>query len=62
MSPVAPDLVTGRSYTLTMMQKLRNDDAGRYLVTTATGSQYVIDLTARTVKRQTAASPQPSII
>lgn len=40
-----------------MMQELRNDDAGRYLVTTATGSHYVLDLTARTVKRQMAASP-----
>lgn len=39
-----------------MTQELRNDDAGCYLVTTATGSQYVLDLTARTVKRQMAAS------
>jgi hypothetical protein len=39
-----------------MMQELRNDDAGRYLVTTATGSHYVLDLTSRTVKRQMAAS------
>lgn len=48
--------VTGRSYTLTMTQALRNDAAGRYLVTTATGSQYVLDLTSRTVKRQMAAT------
>lgn len=39
-----------------MVQELRNDDAGRYVVATATGSHYVLDLTARTVKRQTAAS------
>lgn len=38
------------------MQELRNDDDGRYLVTTATGSQYVLDLTARTVKRQMATT------
>jgi hypothetical protein len=35
---------------------MQNDDAGRYHVTTATGSQYVLDLTARTVKRQVAGS------
>jgi hypothetical protein len=39
-----------------MTQELRNDDAGRYLVTTATGSGYVLDLTARTMKRQIAAT------
>jgi hypothetical protein len=39
-----------------MMQELRNDDSGRYLVTTATGSQYLLDLTARTVRRQMAAT------
>jgi hypothetical protein len=39
-----------------MMQELRNDDAGSYLVTTATGSHYVLDLTARIVTRQMAAS------
>jgi hypothetical protein len=39
-----------------MMQELRNEDAGRYLVTTATGSHYVLDLIARTVRRQMAAS------
>lgn len=39
-----------------MVQELRNDDAGRYLVTTATGSQYLLDLTARTVKRSVAAT------
>ena len=39
-----------------MVQALRNDDAGRYLVTTATGSQYLLDLTARTVQRTMAAT------
>jgi hypothetical protein len=40
-----------------MRQELRNDDEGRYVVTTATGSQYEFDLAARTVKRQMAATP-----
>ena len=40
-----------------MRRELRNDDEGRYVVTTATGSQYELDLTARTVKRQMAATP-----
>lgn len=40
-----------------MRQELRNDDEGRYLVTTATGSQYELDLTARTVRRRMAATP-----
>ncbi|GGI00148.1 hypothetical protein ACFFGR_13895 [Arthrobacter liuii] len=39
-----------------MLQELRNDDEGRYVVTTATGSQYELDLTARTVKRIMAAT------
>jgi hypothetical protein len=39
-----------------MTQELHNDDEGRYLVTTATGSRYELDLTARTVKRQMAAT------
>lgn len=39
-----------------MIQELLNDDEGRYLVTTATGSNYVLDLTARTIKRRMAAS------
>jgi hypothetical protein len=39
-----------------MIQELRNDDAGLYVVTTATGSQYVLDLTARTIERHMAAS------
>lgn len=39
-----------------MMQDLRNDDSGRYIVTTATGSQYVLDLTARTIERHMAAN------
>jgi hypothetical protein len=40
-----------------MTRELRNDDVGRYLVTTATGSQYVLDMTARTVSRRMAATP-----
>jgi hypothetical protein len=40
-----------------MTRELRNDDVGRYLLTTATGSQYVLDLTARTVSRRMAATP-----
>lgn len=40
-----------------MRQELRNEDEGRYMVTTATGSQSELDLTARTVKRQMAATP-----
>lgn len=39
-----------------MRQELRNDDAGRYLITTAIGSEYVVDLTARTVSCQMAAT------
>jgi DNA-binding IclR family transcriptional regulator len=39
-----------------MRRELRNDDEGRYLVTTATGSRYELDLTARTVRRQMAAT------
>lgn len=39
-----------------MTRELRNDDVGRYLVTTATGSQYVLDMTARTVSRRMAAT------
>lgn len=41
-----------------MRQQLNNNDGGRYLVTTATGSHYVLDLDARTVKR-TMASTAP---
>ncbi len=48
--------VTGHSYTRAMVQELRNDDAGRFLVTTATGSHYVLDLTARTVTRKMAVT------
>jgi hypothetical protein len=40
-----------------MRRELRDDDEGRYLLTTATGSQYELDLTARTVKRHMAATP-----
>ncbi|MET3206238.1 UNVERIFIED_ORG: hypothetical protein ABIB21_003057 [Arthrobacter sp. UYEF13] len=39
-----------------MVQELRNDDAGRYLVITATGSHYLLDLTARTLQRLMAAT------
>lgn len=39
-----------------MVQDLRNDDTGRYLVTTATGSHYALDMTARTVQRLMAAT------
>ncbi len=39
-----------------MVQELRNDDVGRYIVTTATGSLYLLDLTARTVTRSMAAT------
>ncbi|PTT70192.1 hypothetical protein [Arthrobacter sp. HMWF013] len=39
-----------------MVRELHNDDAGRYLVATATGSHYVLDLKARTVTRQMGAS------
>lgn len=39
-----------------MVQELGNDDAGRYLVATATGGQYRLDLTARTVQRLMAAT------
>lgn len=34
-----------------MKQKLSNDDKGRYLVATATRSQYLLDMKARTVHR-----------
>lgn len=47
--------VRGHGYTRPMRLELRNDDAGRYLVTTARGSQDELDLTGRTVKRQMAA-------
>lgn len=35
-----------------MIRELGNDDTGRYLVTTATGSLYVLDLTDRTMERR----------
>ncbi|OOP59408.1 hypothetical protein BMF89_20440 [Arthrobacter sp. SRS-W-1-2016] len=38
-----------------MMQELLND-AGPHLVTMATGSEYLMDLTSRTVSRQMAAT------
>ncbi len=38
------------------MQELRNDDTGCYLVTTATGSHYLVDLCSRTVQRKMAAT------
>jgi hypothetical protein len=40
-----------------MILTLRNDDPGRYAVTTATGSEYVIDLDCRTVTRRVAPAP-----
>lgn len=39
-----------------MNQKLSNDDKGQYLVTTATGSQYLLDMKARTAHRTMAAT------
>lgn len=39
-----------------MRQTLSNDDKGKYLVTTATGSQYLLDMTSRTVRRTMAAT------
>jgi hypothetical protein len=39
-----------------MKQELRNDDEGQFLVTTATGSQYLLDMTARTIHRKMAAT------
>lgn len=38
------------------MQRLLNNDEGRYLVTTATGSQYLVDLGSRTLQRKMAAT------
>ncbi len=35
-----------------MTQELSNNDEGRFLVRTATGSQYVLDLAARTMERR----------
>lgn len=37
-----------------MVTELHNDDAGRYRVSTATGSLYLLNLTARTLTRYTA--------
>lgn len=39
-----------------MRQAISNDDKGKYLVTTATGSQYLLDMTSRTVHRKMAAA------
>lgn len=39
-----------------MSQGLTNDEKGAYLVTTATGSRYVLDLDNRTASRQMAAT------
>lgn len=39
-----------------MRQILNNDDKGKYLVTTATGSQYLLDMTSRTLHRKMAAT------
>lgn len=39
-----------------MSQELHNDDKGQYLITTATGSHYRLDLDRRTASRQMAAT------
>ncbi|MHA7191126.1 hypothetical protein ACX80N_12630 [Arthrobacter sp. MDT2-16] len=39
-----------------MEQELRNGDTGTYLVITATGSHYVLDMAAKTVTRQMAVT------
>ncbi|QDG89063.1 hypothetical protein [Pseudarthrobacter sp. NIBRBAC000502770] len=39
-----------------MVNELHNDDTGLYRVTTATGSEYLLDFAAKTVKRLMAAT------
>lgn len=39
-----------------MNQELHNDDKGRYIITTATGSHYCLDLDSRTMVREMAAT------
>lgn len=41
---------------LKIMRQLTNDDRGRYLLTTATGSRYILDLEARALSRTMAAT------
>ena len=43
-----------------MPRAISNDGAGRFLVTTATGSQYVVNLDDRTIARKMAATA-PSV-
>lgn len=43
-----------------MPRAISNDGTGRFLVTTATGSQYVVDLDDRTISRKMAATA-PSV-
>lgn len=40
-----------------MPRAISNDATGRFLVTTATGSQYVVNLDNRTISRKMAATP-----
>ena len=41
-----------------MSQELRNDDKGRYLISTATGSHYCLDLDNKTlIRRMAVAQP-----
>lgn len=40
-----------------MSHELRNDDKGRYLISTATGSHYCLDLDNKTLIRQMAVAP-----
>ncbi|QYF88482.1 hypothetical protein [Arthrobacter sp. PAMC25284] len=39
-----------------MPPEISNDSTGRFLITTATGSQYVLDMDARAVSRKMAAT------
>jgi integrase len=55
--PSRDERSVGPATVKSMTRELRNEDKGRYFVTTATGSQYELDLTARTVRRQIAATP-----
>ncbi|MEN8582152.1 hypothetical protein ABFP37_05495 [Burkholderia sp. RS01] len=40
-----------------MPRSISNDSTGRFLITTATGSQYVVNLDDRTISRTMAATP-----
>lgn len=49
--------MSGHADKLTVMrEELQNRDDGRYLLTTATGSHYLLDLDARTIRRTMAAT------